>query len=57
MTVGLYLLRAKQAGFTLDEMDQLERGDIFDVMTEMGNDNEKYPLKATQKDFDSVFGS
>ena len=56
MTVGLYLLRAKQLGFTMDDLEQLDRGDVFDAMTEAANDGEKYPYKATQKDFDTIFG-
>ena len=52
MTVGLYILRAKQAGFTIAELDEIDRGDFLDVLTESSNDNYHYPILATQDDFD-----
>lgn len=55
MTVGLYMLRAKQLHLTMDDMGQLDIGDIFDMFTEMANDNYKYPFKATQADFNALF--
>lgn len=41
-------------GLTLDEMDQLDEGMIFDMLTESGNDNasDSYREVATQADFD-----
>lgn len=52
MTTALFLLRCKQVGFTLDEIDKLSAGMIFDVFTESGNDGEDYAPIATQDDFD-----
>ena len=54
ITTALYLLRAKQLGLTIDEMEQLDEGMIFDMITEKGNDeeSESYNEIATQDDFD-----
>lgn len=52
MTTALFLLRCKQVGFTLDELDQLSTGAILDVFVEQGNDNYKYDYIPTQDDFD-----
>lgn len=55
-TVGLYLLRAKDVGLTIDEMDQLSTGMVMDVVIERGNDNEKYPKKGSASTFKAQFG-
>ena len=49
------MLRAKQLGLTLQEMEELEEGMILDMITESNNDNysEEYKELATQKDFDN----
>lgn len=54
MTTALFLLRCKQLGFSLEEMDELSMGQILDVFTESGNDNYKYSRVATQEDFDRL---
>lgn len=48
------MLRAKQLGLTLDEMEQLEEGVIYDMITESLNDmaEDAYTELATQEDFD-----
>ena len=48
------MLRAKQLGFSLEEMDQLEEGQIMDCIIESGNDmcQDEYCEVATQADFD-----
>ena len=50
----MYLLRAKQIGLTMADMDQLEEGFVLDMIIEMGNDNAagSYRELATQDDFD-----
>lgn len=53
MTTALFLLRCKQAGFSLEEIDELQAGLIFDVLTEQNNDAEDYAPVATQEDFDN----
>lgn len=48
------MVRAKQMGLTLNEMDELEEGFITDMIIESGNDNyDGYKELATQSDFDS----
>ena len=41
-------------GLTLEEMEELDEGMIFDMITESANDNEadSYKQLATQADFD-----
>lgn len=45
------MLRCKELGLTLDELEQIEYGLVLDMMIEKSNDEYKYPYKATQKDF------
>ena len=56
MTSALVLLRAKQVGFTLDEIDSLTWGQLMDVIIESGNDNYKYPIKGTAEDYKRLMG-
>ena len=51
-TTGLYLLRCLQAGLSLSDLDNLTIGQVLDILTEAGNDCEKYSELATQADFD-----
>lgn len=54
MNVAVFMVRAKQMGLTLNEMDELEEGFITDMIIESGNDNyDGYRELATQNDFDS----
>ena len=55
MNTSLYLLRAKQAGLTLSELDELEEGDVYGIFIESANDSEadSYAELATQADFDA----
>ena len=46
------MVRAKQMGLTLKEMDELEEGFIMDMIIESGNDNYEYKELASQDDFD-----
>lgn len=52
MTTPLFLLRCKQLGLSMTELDLLTIGDVQDMMTEKGNDDFPYKQKATQEDFD-----
>lgn len=52
MTAALFLLRCKEAGLTLAEMDELGIGFVFDLFIEKGNDSAEYDLMPTQDDFD-----
>lgn len=54
MNTAVYMLRAKQMGLSLAEMDVLEEGFITDMIIESGNDNyDGYREVANQKDFDN----
>jgi hypothetical protein len=48
----VFLLRAKQMGLTLSELDE---GTVMDMIIESGNDfcDDEYRQVATQEDFDS----
>lgn len=48
------MLRAKQLKLSLEELEELEEGDIYDLMIEAGNDQhgDEYKQVATQADFD-----
>lgn len=50
------MLRAYQMGLNLRDLEELEIGDVFDMMTEQANDQEEYNYKATQADFDKFRG-
>jgi hypothetical protein len=54
-TTPLLLLRAKQLGLSVAELNLLSFGFLMDLLTEQGNDNFEYPDKATQEDIDSFF--
>jgi hypothetical protein len=51
----VFLLRAKQMGLTLTELDELDEGTVMDMIIESGNDlyEDEYRQLATQEDFDS----
>lgn len=46
------MLRCKELGLSVDELEQLDFGLVVDMLTEQGNDEYKYPYKASQADFD-----
>lgn len=46
------MVRAKQLGLSLFEMDELEEGMILDMIIESGNDQCDYQELASQEDFD-----
>ena len=52
MNTALYVLRAKQMGLTLAEMEQLDEGFITDMIIESNNDSCEYKELADQSDFD-----
>jgi len=45
-------LRCFQNNIRIDDLDNLDVGIVFDILTEAGNDSEEYDIKATQEDFD-----
>ena len=52
MTTGLFMLRCKNLGLSISELDEIDFGLVLDMLTEQMNDEFKYPYKATQDDFD-----
>lgn len=52
MTTPLFLLRCKQLGLSMTELDLLTIGLINDMFTEKENDDYNYPYQPTQNDFD-----
>jgi len=55
LTTPLLTLRALQVGLRLDELEDIEVGELIDILTESGNDSYEYPRRATQEDFDKYF--
>ena len=53
MNTAIFVLRAKQLGLSLDELDELEEGFVLDMIVESANDYEAYRQIATQEHFDS----
>lgn len=51
-TTGLYMLRCIELGLRPSDLSMLEYGAVVDMLTEKGNDDEKYKYVATQDDFD-----
>lgn len=45
------MLRCKELGFSLDELENLDLGTVRDMLIEKGNDSYDYPYKANQNDF------
>ena len=46
------MLRCKELGLTIDELEHIDFGLVEDMLVEKSNDEYKYPYKASQKDFD-----
>lgn len=46
------MLRCKELGLSVVELDNLDFGLVMDMMVEKANDDYPYPFKASQKDFD-----
>ena len=46
------MLRCKELGLTIDELEHIDFGLVEDMLIEKSNDEYKYPYKASQKDFD-----
>lgn len=52
MTGALFMLRALQVGLRLSDLDDLEEGQVLDIIIESGNDSAEYDYEATQEDMD-----
>lgn len=55
MTSALFLLRAKEIGLSLEELDLLTVGAVVDLIVEKSNDHFDYPQQMTQGDIDKFF--
>ena len=53
MNTAIFMLRCKELGLSIDDLENLEYGLVQDMMIEKSNDQHKYPYKAEQKDFDN----
>ncbi len=53
MTTPLFLLRCKQLGLSMTELDLLTIGLINDMFTERENDDISYDYRATQDDMNA----
>lgn len=47
------MLRCKELGFTVMELEQISFGLVMDIMVEKSNDEFNYPYKASQDDFNN----
>lgn len=52
MTTALFLLRCTELGLSMEDLDELDLGMVFDMFTEKSNDSVNYAKVATQEDFD-----
>lgn len=52
-TTGLFMLRCKELGLSVEELENIDFGLVQDMLIEKANDEYTYPYKATQKDFDN----
>ena len=52
MTTALFLLRCKEVGLSLNELDELTVGMVNDMFVEKSNDGYDWKIIATQEDFD-----
>lgn len=46
------MLRCKELGLSVNELEMIDFGIVQDMLTEKANDEYKYPYKASQEDFD-----
>lgn len=50
------MLRCAELGLSDEALSGMTMGMVYDMLTEQGNDLEKYPYKATQEDIYAYFG-
>ena len=51
MSTALFLLRAAQIGLSMADLELLELGMVYDMITERNNDDFDYPIIGTVDDF------
>ena len=52
MTTALFLLRCAEIGISMNDLEKLSIGMVYDMFVEKSNDDVHYPELATQDDFD-----
>jgi hypothetical protein len=52
MNTAVFMLRCLQVGLTLSDLDNIDYGQVMDMVIESGNDSCEYKQVATQEDFD-----
>ena len=52
MTTALFLLRCAEIGLSMNDLEKLSIGMVYDMFVEKSNDDVDYPELATQDDFD-----
>ena len=55
-TTALIALRAKQAGFSLEDLALVSFGFMNEIMTESENDSYDYPVEGTAQDLVHMMG-
>lgn len=50
---AIFMLRCAQLGLSDEALGSMSMGMVYDLLTEQGNDREKYAYRATQEDFDN----
>ena len=50
---AIFMLRCAQLGLSDEALGSMSMGMVYDMLTEKSNDQEKYPYRATQEDFDA----
>lgn len=55
-TGALFMLRCAELGLSDDALQQMSIGMVYDMLIEKSNDQEDYPIKATQEDIEAFFG-
>ena len=53
MNTAIFMLRCKELGLSVDDLENIEYGLVQDMMIEKSNDRHDYPYKAEQKDYDN----
>lgn len=51
MNTALFLLRCVQLGLSMEDLELLDIGMVFDMFKESANDDYEYDTVATQEDF------
>ena len=49
------MLRCAELGLTIEDLDDMTMGMVYDMITEKGNDHEKYDIKAPAGSMVSFF--